>query len=96
MKKKYLIFVLLFFVKVQAAPLGYKIFWEDNFDGNNLNAKNWNINTDYRDDAKQSIDSIIIKDGVLKLTTYTEGKIHHTGFLTTKGLFEDSYGFLPT
>jgi beta-glucanase (GH16 family) len=74
-------------------PQGYRLVWEDNFDGNQLDKTKWTPDTHIRRGNPLSADAIIVKDGVLTITTYSQGGKHYTGFLTTKGKFETTYGY---
>ncbi len=77
----------------QAAPAGYTLLWEDNFDGNALDLSKWGPETNYRHMAQNTTDAISVKDGLMTITTYTEAGKNYTGFLTTHGKFETTFGY---
>lgn len=74
-------------------PKGYRLVWEDNFDGDKLDLTKWTPETYIRRGNPLSGDAVTVKDGVLAITTYTDGGKHYTGFITTKGKFETTYGY---
>lgn len=74
-------------------PAGYAMAWQDEFDGTTLDATKWVPKTDYRKTAQNTADAVTVRDGVLTITTYTEGGTHFTGFLRTAGKFEATYGY---
>jgi beta-glucanase (GH16 family) len=74
-------------------PPGYRLVWEDNFDGDRLDRTKWVPETYVRRGNPLAAEAVTVKGGVLTITTYTEGGKHYTGFLTTKGKFETTYGY---
>jgi beta-glucanase (GH16 family) len=74
-------------------PKGYRLVWEDNFDGDRLDQTKWTPETYVRRGNPLTADAVAVRDGVLTITTFTEGGKHYTGFLTTKGKFEATYGY---
>jgi beta-glucanase (GH16 family) len=74
-------------------PQGYRLVWEDNFDGDRLDPSKWTPETSLRRGHPTTTDAITVKDGMLSIATYSEGGKHCTGFLTTKGKFETTYGY---
>jgi hypothetical protein len=77
--------LLLLGVTALAAEPKFKLVLEDNFDGAELNAKAWNIETGPRRDAVNSAKAVDVKDGVLKITTWTDvDGTTYCGFLTTR------------
>jgi beta-glucanase (GH16 family) len=74
-------------------PAGYRLVWQDEFDGSALGSA-WNAFSGPRADAVATPDAVSVKDGVLRLTTYTDaGGTNHTGFLDTRGTFDATYGY---
>jgi beta-glucanase (GH16 family) len=74
-------------------PKGYRLAWEDNFDGNRLDETKWTPERCLRRGHPLTADAVSVRGGVLTITTYTEGGKHYTGFLSTKGKFEPTYGY---
>jgi beta-glucanase (GH16 family) len=90
-----LIFIatLLFALTSRAVPSDYVLVWHDEFQGNKIDTRLWNVDTNMRDQAQQSEDSVLVKDGLLSIRTFTEKGRHFTGFLSSSGKFEALYGF---
>jgi len=89
-----LVGVLLIATTVRAEPpQGYRLVWEDNFDGDRLDLSKWTPETYLRRGNPLTTDAISVKDGILSITTFSEGGKHYTGFLTTKGKFAATYGY---
>jgi beta-glucanase (GH16 family) len=74
-------------------PKGYRLVWEDNFDGDRLDRTKWTPERYVRRGHPLSAEAVTVKGGVLTITTSTEGGKHYTGFVTTKGKFETTYGY---
>jgi beta-glucanase (GH16 family) len=74
-------------------PAGYALAFEDQFDGNALDTTSWNALSEPRIDAVSTPDAVTVSGGVLDITTYTQGGVHRTGFLTTEGKFSLRYGY---
>ncbi len=74
-------------------PAGYSLVWQDDFGGSGLDPARWHAMSGTRRDAIMSPRSVSVANGVLALTTFTEGGTHYTGFLATRGLFEATYGY---
>jgi len=55
-----------------AAEPTFKLVLDDNFDGTELNAKIWNIEVGKRRESLNSPKAVDVKDGVLKITTWTD------------------------
>jgi beta-glucanase (GH16 family) len=86
--------VLLLTTNLRAEPpRGYRLIWEDNFIGNRLDETKWTPETSLRRGNHCTEEAITVKDGILSVTTYTEDGKHCTGFLSTKGKFEATYGY---
>jgi beta-glucanase (GH16 family) len=76
------------------APEGYKLRWKEDFDGDKLDAAKWTTVVGPRKGGYSVADAARVKDGALTITTYTKDGKHCTGFLTTKGKFETTYGYI--
>ncbi|MFA6564372.1 MAG: glycoside hydrolase family 16 protein [Verrucomicrobiia bacterium] len=74
-------------------PMGYKLLWQDNFDGDNLDLSKWAAVVGPRKGGQSVADAVSVKNGALTITTYTKDGKHCTGFLTSKGRFETTYGY---
>ncbi|HZZ85153.1 MAG TPA: glycoside hydrolase family 16 protein [Anaeromyxobacteraceae bacterium] len=76
------------------SPLpGYHLLWHDEFDGAGLDPTKWTASTGPRRDATLTTDAISVHDGLLTVTTYTDGGKHYTGFLTTGSAFQPTFGY---
>lgn len=75
----------------QAAPPndGWSLEWSDEFAGSGYNA--WTPQQQTRRDALNTTEAIDVADGVLRITTFTDGGVHKTGFLTSKAQFGQGY-----
>jgi beta-glucanase (GH16 family) len=87
--------VLLALVGIAAAaPPGYELKWADEFDGTKLDLTKWrHWLPGKRRDAINTPDALSVGGGKLTITTYTEGGKHHTGMISTQGIFEPSFGY---
>jgi beta-glucanase (GH16 family) len=74
-------------------PAGYRLVWADEFDGNGLDPTRWTADTGKRRDAYDTPDAVTVADGLLTVTTSTEGGRHETGFLGTGALFQAERGY---
>jgi beta-glucanase (GH16 family) len=89
-----LLAVLLTAAAAQAdPPKGYRLTWEDKFDGDRLDTTKWTPETHPHRGNQVTADAVTVRDGVLTLTTYTEGGKHYTGYISTKGKFEATHGY---
>ena len=80
--------LLLLGAAALAAEPKFKLVLQEDFKGRELNPKIWNIETGPRRDAVSSPKAVDIKDGVLKITTWTDkGGTTYCGFVTTKKKF---------
>jgi beta-glucanase (GH16 family) len=79
--------------QISAAPAGYKMVWEDNFDGDRLDTNKWTAEVYKRRHAQNWADSVIVTNGILTLLTYTKDYTNYTGFLSSKGKFETTFGY---
>ena len=68
-----------------AAEPTLKLVLEDGFDGAELDAKPWTIETGKRRDSLNSPKAVDVQDGVLKITTWTDADgTTYCGFVTTR------------
>lgn len=75
-------------------PAGYRLVWQDEFDGSALDASKWNVQSAARRDAVNSPAAIAVAGGSLIITTFTEGGKHITGFIDTAGKYEPTFGYI--
>lgn len=79
------------------APVpGYRLVWQDEFDGAGLDSSKWTAQSAIRRNATNTPAAVEVASGFLTITTYTEGGIHYTGFIDTAGKYEPTYGYLET
>lgn len=75
-------------------PPGYVLKWQDEFDGTELDAAKWvQWNPGKRRDATNVPEALVVGEGMLTLSTYTEQGKHFTGMIATKGKYEARYGY---
>ncbi len=74
-------------------PAGYRLVWQDEFDGTALDTTKWMAVDGPRRDAENTPDAVSVGGGLLTVTTSTESGHHETGFLQTDGRFEATYGY---
>lgn len=75
-------------------PAGYdRLVLAEEFDGEALDTSLWTPFEGERRDALATADALEVRDGVLTVTTFTEGGLHHSGFLYTEGKFAARYGY---
>ena len=72
---------------------GYTLKWSDEFSGNTLNPLNWGHRLGLRNDALGVADAVTVQNDVLTITTYTDSNIHYTGYISTQGKYEPTYGY---
>ena len=71
-----------------AAEPAFKLVLDENFDGPALDEKIWNIETGKRRDSLNSPKAVDFKDGVMKITTWTDTDgTTYCGFVTTRKKF---------
>ena len=70
--------LVLFAAVASAQESNYKLVFEDNFDGDELNAETWEAESAPHGKGNRTGQAVDVKDGVLKITTWTE----KTGALT--------------
>jgi beta-glucanase (GH16 family) len=73
--------------------MGYKLFWEDNFDGTQLDTTKWR----YRESARRvgffSPKAISLKDGFLNIAAIKQNDTLYTALVETKDKFMTTYGY---
>jgi beta-glucanase (GH16 family) len=68
--------------------------WNDEFDGSSLDTNKWNHRLPGpRNDSINTSNSVSVTNGVLTLTTYTEGGTNFTGMIGTENLYMPRYGY---
>lgn len=78
-----------------APPSGYVLAWSDEFDGSTLDTNKWNQRLPGpRNDAVNTANAVSVTNGVLTITTYTEGGINFTGMIGTENLYMPLYGYI--
>lgn len=77
-----------------APPEGYRLAWADEFDGTQLDPAKWaHRGLGKRRDAVNVAEAVTVRDGILRIRTWTEAGRHHTGMIATAGKFESSVGY---
>ena len=75
-------------------PSGYELVWEDDFVGSTLDPGKWTAEVGPRREYEMTPDAARVQDGILSITTYTDGAgTHHSAFLTTEGHFQTALGY---
>ena len=74
-------------------PAGYQLAWREEFDGATLDGSRWSASSDPRRDAVNTPAAATVANGILVITTYTQDGVQRTGFLTTEGNFDFTYGY---
>lgn len=74
--------------------LGYSLYWEDNFDGNQLDTMKWKV----RGLGKRRLDwvskeAMKVEDGYLKLYALKQGDKYLSCMVGTQDLFMSKYGY---
>lgn len=80
---------------VGVAPFpGYALAWSDDFQGAALDETAWTIDVGRWRDAFNSRDSIVLRDGILQLVTFTAPDgVHHAPHIHTGPMREFTYGY---
>lgn len=75
---------------------GYKLVWNDEFDGENLDLKKWNHRgLGKRDEAYITKDAVSLDgDGHLIIEASIQGDSIHTGMISTENTYHLKYGYL--
>ncbi len=91
-----LVGLLLFGIQSDGAPPpGYVLDWSDEFDGSSLDTNKWNHRLlGPRNDATNTASAVSVTNGVLTITTYTEGGTNFTGMIGTENLYMPLYGYI--
>lgn len=73
---------------------GYKLFWQDEFNGDKLDKTKWFVRgVGPRGVGYVTPDAVEVKDGVLKLHAFIENDSLKVGAVGTYGLFETTFGY---
>ncbi len=81
--------------KIALPPSGYKLVWSDDFQGTSLDGTKWAAQSGPRRGAVMTPAAVSVANGLLTLTSYTDASgVHHTGFVSTEGLFAARYGYV--
>jgi len=74
--------------------LGYKLVWEDNFDGNKLDSEKWEVRgVGPRAVGFVSPEAVAVEDGFLKLSAFRKDDKILIGAVGTQNRFMTKYGF---
>jgi len=78
-----------------AAPPGegWERVFADEFEGRALDPARWTAQEGARRDATNTGRAVTVADGRLTLTTFTEEGRHHTGYVTSRGKFQQAQGY---
>ncbi|MFZ4528252.1 MAG: glycoside hydrolase family 16 protein [Undibacterium curvum] len=86
--------VLLYCSTAQAAPPdGYRLVWQDLFQGEQLDLSRWTPATYLRDAAQLTADAVSVDAQGLHIRTYSGQGQHYSGFLSTAGKYSFRYGY---
>jgi beta-glucanase (GH16 family) len=78
-----------------APPPGYVLDWSDEFDGSSLDTNKWNHRLPGpRNDAINTVSAVSVNNGMLTITTYTEGGTNFTGMIGSENLYMPLYGYI--
>jgi len=73
---------------------GYKLFWEDEFNGNELDSSKWAVRgIGPRGVGYNTPQAIELKDGKLYINAFMENDSLKIGAVGTQGLFDTTYGY---
>lgn len=73
---------------------GYKLFWEDQFEGDKLDSNKWAVRgIGPRAAGFISPDAVKVNSGFLELSTFVENDSIKTGAVGTQGRFMSNYGY---
>jgi len=74
--------------------LGYKLFWEDQFDGDRLDPEKWAVRgVGPRAAGFVSAEAVKVKDGYLELLAFEKNDSIKIGAIGTQGRFMTTYGY---
>ena len=79
-----------------APPADYKLVWQDEFKGTQLDLTKWTPQTYKRDDARLSVSALTIEKDGLRIHSYTKDGTHYTGFLKSADGFAVTYGYFES
>lgn len=79
--------------KATLPPPGYALAWQDDFDGAALDASRWTALSGPRRSGVLTPAAVSVAGGLATLTTFTEGGVHKTAFLSSEGKFAARYGY---
>jgi beta-glucanase (GH16 family) len=79
-------------------PEGYALTWSDEFNGEKLDRKKWGFPSYKQRGAAQlnSPGTVIVKDGMLHLTTLWRDEKVHASYVTSHGRFTQRYGYFES
>ncbi len=78
-----------------APPSGYILDWSDEFASSSLDMTKWNHRAlGPRNSAVNTTSAVSVTNGVLTITTYTEGGTNFTGMIGTENLYMPLYGYM--
>ncbi|MFT5127859.1 MAG: beta-glucanase (GH16 family) [Rhodothermales bacterium] len=83
---------------VSYVPEGYRISWQDEFDGEALDRKNWGFPS-YKQRGAAELNTpgtTRLSDGMLYLTTLWKDEKVHASYITTHGRFTQRYGYFES
>ena len=78
---------------VTLPPAGYQLAFEDDFVGSALDTSLWTAESGPRRDFVMTPAAAQVANGLLTITTYTVAGQHRSGFLSTRGLYETTFGY---
>ncbi|NLP09904.1 family 16 glycosylhydrolase [bacterium] len=77
-----------------AESLGYKLYWEDQFDGDQLDPDKWSVRgIGRRAVGYVSAEAVKVKNGFLELSAFQRGDSIMVGAVGTQGRFMTKYGY---
>jgi len=87
--------LLLLCPALLAAPpgKGWEASFADEFEGASVDPEKWRVEEGPRKGGVNTARAVSVKGGVLRLTTFTEKGQHLTGFLSSRGKFEQVQGY---
>jgi beta-glucanase (GH16 family) len=78
----------------QIPVTGYELFWQDEFNGNRLDASKWDYRIGKRRDAYNVTETVFTDgNGLLHLQVKKDGSRTLTSMISTQHLFETKYGY---
>jgi beta-glucanase (GH16 family) len=72
---------------------GYDLVWHDEFNGTALDERDWTLDEGPWRDAVNSRDSVVVRDGILSLVTFTRDGVHLSPHISTWRKVELKYGY---